>query len=164
MLRTMKTDKRISVTGSAPTLYNFEDARTRTGTRRRLQTRVRRPWTPIQGKRRQYWCLSRRRILDRQVSGTGRKSDCFLSPVRAQRFVPAMKPQKMATCTDMRGSMEKTRRQLQTTILETKIILAPVVILVSQGPQQQGDVRTKHHIAASSLAVVQDGGGHRQGG
>ena len=28
--------------------------------------------------------------------------------------------------------------------------LAPVVILVSQGPQQQGEVRTRHHMAASS--------------
>ena len=29
----------------------------------------------------------------------GRKSDCFLRPVRAHTFVNAMKPQKMATCT-----------------------------------------------------------------
>ena len=32
----------------------LEEARTRTGTRRRLQTRVSRPCTPIQGKSRQY--------------------------------------------------------------------------------------------------------------
>jgi len=61
-----------------------------------------------------------------------------------------MNPQKTATCTDIRGSMEKTRRQLQSTMLEMKTILAPVVILVSQGPQQQGEVRTRHHMAASS--------------
>merc|ERR1712130_526318 len=134
MLRTIKTERRIIVTGSAPTLYNLEEARTRTGTRRRLQMRVRRPCTPIHGKRRQYWCLSRRRILERHVSGTGRKPDCFLRPVSAQRFVEAMNPQKTATCTDMSGSMEKTRRQLHNTMLEIKTILAPVVILVSQGP------------------------------
>ena len=33
---------------------HLEEARTRTGTRRRLQMRVRRPCTPIHGKRRQY--------------------------------------------------------------------------------------------------------------
>ena len=33
---------------------HLEDARTRTGTRRRLQMRVRSPCTPIQGRRRQY--------------------------------------------------------------------------------------------------------------
>ena len=33
---------------------HLEEARTRTGTRRRLQMRVRMPCTPIHGKRRQY--------------------------------------------------------------------------------------------------------------
>ena len=32
--------------------------------------------------------------------------------------------------------------------------LAPVVILVSQGPQQQGEVRTRHHMAASSQVTL----------
>ena len=35
-------------------ITHLEEARTRTGTRRRLQMRVRRPCTPIQGKSRQY--------------------------------------------------------------------------------------------------------------
>jgi len=48
----------------------------------------------------------------------------------------------------MSGSMERTRKQHQRTMLEMKMILAPVVILVSQGPQQHGEVSTRHHMAA----------------
>ena len=70
--------------------------------------------------------------------------------------------------TDMSGSMERTRKQHQRMMLEMKMIcrkmrntiflwekyfattFAPVVILVSQGPQQQGEVSTRHHMAAFS--------------
>ena len=125
----------------------------------------------IQGTRRHHWYLSRSFRLCRQVSGTGRKEPFLRSPATPQRLTMRkmlirtetrswiLRPETLfepvkKTATSRSGwprTYNAKRRRERRLMLVRKTILAPVVILDSQGPQQQGWVTDRNHNILSRL-------------
>ena len=118
----------------------------------KLQHTVMSPYTMIQGIRRQYWYLSLNFILCLQVSGTGKKDPFFLKPARPPTFTRARIQNITVKNINGARSLNKKNiamlRRTRLVRLMQNTIFAPVVILISQGPQQQGWDTThhQHHI------------------